>query len=69
MQLARPGQILVSATAESMVRRAGVALRDKNNALKWTSFGRWRFKGVAQPMDVFGVMSSDMPSSGRPRAT
>lgn len=69
MQLARPGQILVSATAESMVRRAGVGLRDKNKALKWTSFGRWRFKGVAQPMDVFGVMSSDMPSSGRPRAT
>lgn len=69
MQLARPGQILVSATAESMVRRAADGMGEAGNGLKWKSFGRWRFKGVAQPMEVFGVVSSTMPSVGRPRAT
>lgn len=69
MQLARPGQILLSATAESMVRRAADGMGEVGNGLKWKSFGRWRFKGVAQPMDVFGVVSPTVPPVGRPRAT
>ena len=67
MQLAQPGQILVSATAESMARRAGAELGDTGKGLRWKSFGRWRFKGVAQPMEVFAVMAANAPSSGRPR--
>lgn len=69
MQLARPGQVLLSATAESMVRRAVDSLGEVGKGLKWKSFGRWRFKGVAQPMEVFGVVSPVIPSVGRPRAT
>lgn len=69
MQLARPGQVLLSATAESMVRRATDRLGDVVKGLKWKSYGRWRFKGVAQPMDVHGVATPEWPSVGRPRAT
>ena len=69
MQMARPGQILVSSTAESMVRRAAADLGAVGEGLKWRSFGRWRFKGVAQPMDVFGVHAITMPKVRRPRET
>ena len=69
MQLARPGQVLLSATAESMVRRATDRLGDVGKGLKWKSYGRWRFKGVAQPMDVHGVATPELPPVGRPRAT
>ncbi|PKH73739.1 putative peptide modification system cyclase [Stenotrophomonas sp. Betaine-02u-21] len=69
MQLARPGQVLLSATAESMVRRVADSLGEVGKGLKWKSFGRWRFKGVAQPMDVYGVVSEDVPAVGRPRPT
>lgn len=69
MQLARPGQILLSATAESMMRRGAGELGEVGKALIWRSFGRWRFKGVPQPMDVVGVQASSMRTSRRPRAT
>lgn len=69
MQLARPGQVLVSATAEAMVSRVADSLGDVGRGLKWKAFGRWRFKGVAQPMDVYGVVSEDVPAVGRPRPT
>lgn len=69
MQLARPGQILLSAAAESMVRRATDELGDTGKGLGWSSFGRWRFKGVAQPVDVFGVYAPSMPATRRPRPT
>lgn len=67
MQLAQPGQFLVSATAESMVRRAAGDLGEVAQGLKWKSFGRWRFKGVAQSMEVFGLQDAGMASTGRPR--
>lgn len=69
MQLARPGQILLSATAESMVRRAASTLGALGDGLAWRSFGRWRFKGVPQPMDVYGVASPVVPAVRAPRAT
>lgn len=69
MQLARPGQVLLSATAESMVRRATDRLGDVGKGLKWKAYGRWRFKGVAQPMEVHGVATPALPPVGRPRAT
>ena len=67
MQLAQPGQFLVSATAESMVRRAAGDLGEISQGLKWKSFGRWRFKGVAQSMEVFGLHDPATRGLGRPR--
>ncbi|WWW36197.1 putative peptide modification system cyclase [Stenotrophomonas rhizophila] len=69
MQLAQPGQFLLSATAESMVRRVSGDVGDAAQGLKWKSFGRWRFKGVAQSMEVFGLCGVGMPTSTWPRAT
>lgn len=69
MQMARPGQILVSSTAESMLRRAAADLGAVGEGLKWKPFGRWRFKGVAQPMEVYGVQAATMPKARRPRQT
>lgn len=69
MQLARPGQILVSSTAESMVRRLVDRLGETGNGLKWKSFGRWRFKGVEAPMEIFGVGGPGLESGRRPRAS
>ena len=69
MQLAQPGQFLVSATAESMVRRAAGDLGEATQGLKWKSFGRWRFKGVAQSMEVFGLHDPATRGLGRPRQT
>ncbi|KAF1013462.1 MAG: hypothetical protein GAK31_03611 [Stenotrophomonas maltophilia] len=67
MQLARPGQILLSSVAEAMMRRASASLGEAGEGLVWQSFGRWRSKGVAQPMDVFGVYDPATRSIGRPR--
>lgn len=69
MQLARPGQILLSSVAESIVRRSSATLDIAEAGLVWRSFGRWRFRGVAQPMEVFGVHAPEMPAVGRPRSS
>ncbi|WP_268597611.1 hypothetical protein, partial [Escherichia coli] len=42
MMLARPGQILLSAVAESLTRRATDALGERGTRLLWKSHGRWR---------------------------
>lgn len=69
MQLARPGQVLVSSTAESMVRRSVGTLGEAGHEVKWRSFGRWRFKGIPQPFEVFGVHGPSLPRMPRPRGT
>ncbi len=69
MQLALPQQILVSNIAESVMRRSTSSLGEQSTHLKWRSFGRWRFKGVAQPMEIFGVHGEGMPPGAWPRAT
>lgn len=69
MQLARPGQILLSAVAESIVRRSSGSLGAMAEGLQWRSFGRWRFKGVSQPAEVYGVQAAGMPAPGRLRHT
>ncbi|MUV13051.1 putative peptide modification system cyclase [Noviluteimonas gilva] len=55
MTLARPGQILLSATAEPLARRAARELGDRSEHLIWKSHGRWRFKGVPDGQEVFEV--------------
>jgi len=55
MTLARPGQILLSAVAESLTYRATEALAEWSERLVWKSHGRWRFKGVPTTQEVFEV--------------
>lgn len=67
MQLARPGQILLSAAADSMVRRSSSELGERAHGLKWRSHGRWRFKGVEPVQEVFEVGETDVAQFRRPR--
>src|SRR6478609_4349656 len=55
MTLARPGQILLSATAEPLARRAARELGERSDHLIWKSHGRWRFKGVPDGQEIFEV--------------
>jgi class 3 adenylate cyclase len=51
--LARPGQILLSATAEALAHRAARELGERGAQLAWKSHGRWRFKGLPEPLEVY----------------
>ena len=53
MALAWPGQILLSAAAETLARRASGALGERGDTLLWKSHGRWRFKSVPSAQEVF----------------
>ncbi|KRG77990.1 hypothetical protein ABB30_06210 [Stenotrophomonas ginsengisoli] len=56
MGLARPGQVLVSAVAEALARRASKEeLGSLGERLVWKSHGRWQFKGVPKPQEVYEV--------------
>ena len=55
MALARPGQILLSATAEPLAHRAARELGERGELLIWKSYGRWRFKGVPEAQEVYEV--------------
>ncbi|MEA9579390.1 putative peptide modification system cyclase [Xanthomonas nasturtii] len=55
MSMARPGQILISAVAESLTHRAARELGDRAERILWKSHGRWRFKGVPTPMEIYEV--------------
>ena len=55
MALARPGQILMSSAAESMMRSGQRELGDRGTNLQWKSHGRWRFKGMPTGQEVFEV--------------
>lgn len=55
MAMARPGQVLLSAIAEPLTRRAARELGPRGEQLAWKSHGRWRFKGVPQAQEIFEV--------------
>ena len=55
MSMARPGQILLSAVAEPLAHRAARELGERGQHLIWKSLGRWRFKGVPEPQEIFEV--------------
>ena len=55
MALARPGQILLSATAEPLAHRAARELGERGELLVWKTYGRWRFKGVPEAQEIFEV--------------
>lgn len=66
MTMARPGQILVSASAEPMARRAVSELDERGKDLVWKHWGRWRFKGVPQPQEIYEVGEPDIAPLRRP---
>lgn len=55
MALARPGQILLSATAEPLAHRAARELGERGELLVWKSYGRWRFKGLPEAQEIHEV--------------
>ncbi|WP_313342096.1 putative peptide modification system cyclase [Stenotrophomonas sp.] len=69
MTLARPGQILLSAVAESLTRRATSELGERADRLVWKSHGRWRFKGIPTTQEVIEVGEVGFTPLRMPRAT
>ena len=67
MAMARPGQILLSATAEPLAHRAERELGERGEQLVWKSWGRWRFKGVPQAQEVHEVGEPDIAPLRSPR--
>jgi putative peptide modification system cyclase len=55
MQLARPGQILVSAVAEDLARRADAESSELDPRVHWHDWGRYALKGVPEPIGVHEV--------------
>jgi len=55
MQLALPGQILLSGVAYDIAHRAQGELGDSLANVRWRTHGRYRFKGVPEPVPVFEV--------------
>jgi putative peptide modification system cyclase len=67
MQLARPGQILLSSVAEPLVRRAARELGERGETLQWRSHGRWLFKGLPEVQEVHEVGEPDLAPLRMPR--
>lgn len=55
MNLARPGQILMSGMAQNLCQRAAGELGEAGANLRWLMHGRYGFKGVPAPMLVHEV--------------
>ena len=55
MQLALPSQILLSGVTYSLAHRAQGELGDQLANVRWRTHGRYRFKGIPDPIPVFEV--------------
>ena len=69
MGLALPGQVLLSGVAHTLALRAQDELGEHARRTRWLTHGRYRFKGVPQPMVVHevgepGVAPLKAPPSG-----
>jgi class 3 adenylate cyclase/TolB-like protein len=60
MQLALPGQILLSGVAYQLAHRAHEELGDAAATALWRTHGRYRFKGLPDPVAVFEVGEHDI---------
>jgi len=69
MSLARPGQILLSAVAESLTHRAARELGERGERLLWKSHGRWRFKGMPTAMEIYEVGEIGLTPLRMPRSS
>lgn len=67
MQLARPGQILLSAVAQPLVRRAAGELGERGQSLRWRSHGQWRFKGMPEVQEIHEVGEAGLAPLQMPR--
>ncbi|UNK58578.1 putative peptide modification system cyclase [Pseudoxanthomonas daejeonensis] len=67
MQLARPGQILISSITEPLVRRASRELGERGEALHWRTHGRWYFKGLPEIQEVHEVGEPGLAPLRAPR--
>jgi len=55
MGLALPGQILLSAVAQTLAQRGERELDPRAGGLRWLAHGRYHFKGVPEPLMVYEV--------------
>ncbi|NCT66452.1 MAG: putative peptide modification system cyclase [Rhodanobacteraceae bacterium] len=55
MQLALPNQILLSGVAHALAHRAQGELGAQLRTVRWRTHGRYRFKGIPDPIPVFEV--------------
>lgn len=55
MQLALPDQILLSGVAHALAHRAQGELGAQLEQVRWRTHGRYRFKGIPDPIPVFEV--------------
>jgi putative peptide modification system cyclase len=55
MQLALPNQILLSGVAQALAHRAQGELGERLVTVRWRTHGRYRFKGIPDPIPVFEV--------------
>ncbi|HVI24847.1 MAG TPA: putative peptide modification system cyclase [Xanthomonadaceae bacterium] len=69
MALARPGQLLVSAVAEPLARRAARELGERGEHLLWKSWGRWRFKGVPEAQEIYEVGEAGVAPLRAPKSS
>ncbi|HEV7490449.1 MAG TPA: putative peptide modification system cyclase [Rhodanobacteraceae bacterium] len=60
MGLALPGQILLSGVAYQLAHRAQEELGDQATTALWRTHGRYRFKGLPDPIAVFEVGEQDI---------
>ena len=59
MQLALPNQILLSGVAYALAHRAQGELGGQLEKVRWRTHGRYRFKGIPDPIPVFEVGEED----------
>jgi len=69
MNLALPGQILMSGMAQTLSQRAAGELGERAGRLRWLMHGRYRFKGVPAPMLVHEVGESGIAPLRAPSST
>ncbi|HEX7769358.1 MAG TPA: putative peptide modification system cyclase, partial [Dokdonella sp.] len=55
MQLALPNQILLSGVAHALAHRAQGELGAQLEQVRWRTHGRYRFKGIPDPIPIFEV--------------
>jgi putative peptide modification system cyclase len=60
MQLALPNQILLSGVAHALAHRAQGELGAQLEQVRWRTHGRYRFKGIPDPIPVFEVGEEDI---------
>ncbi|WP_305805023.1 putative peptide modification system cyclase [Stenotrophomonas sp. YIM B06876] len=69
MTLARPGQLLLSAVAETLAQRGARDIGERGARLLWKSHGRWRFKGVPTVQEIYEVGEIGNARLRMPKAT